>query len=402
MSLVIDRLSAALGDRYRFEREIGAGGMATVYLAQDRKHRRSVAVKVLRPELAAALGAERFRREIEIAAGLHHPHILPLFDSGEADGLLFYVMPFEEGETLRARLERDGQLTIAAATRLTRDVADALAHAHARGVVHRDIKPENVLCSGPHALVTDFGIAKALSDDARITGEHDAIGTLTQVGTSIGTPAYMAPEQVAGDPNIDHRADLYALGVVAYEALTGAPPFSGDSPQQVLAAHLSKTPEPLATKRPDVPPALATAVMRCLEKEPDARWQSAADLVSALEAIGDTGSRSATASDTATATRRRWPILAAAAVLLLAVGGFSWYRTEGRAGTLIGDNVLAANDVVMVAEFSNRTADSTLAETVTDAVRIEMQQSSVVKIVSQSEMWDGIRAMTARARHTTS
>jgi serine/threonine-protein kinase len=388
MTDVLDRLSAALRDRYRFERVVGTGGMATVYLAHDLKHRRQVAVKVLRAELAEAMGAERFRREIEIAAGLHHPHILPLFDSGEADGLLFYVMPFEEGETLRGRLRRDGQLTIPAATRLMRDVADALAHAHAhaRGVVHRDIKPENVLCSGQHALVTDFGIAKALSGDG--ADDDVAVTTLTQAGTSLGTPAYMAPEQVAGDPNTDHRADIYALGIMTYEALAGSAPFSGTSAQQILAAHLAQAPEPLGARRADVPPALAAIIMRCLEKEPTARWQSAAEIVAALEGLSDTGGH-------AVATpRRRWPLVAAALAVILAVAGTMWVKAEGRFGTLIGKDVLAADDLVMVAEFANRTPDSTLAATVTDAVRIELQESPVVGILSQGDMWDGMRQMT--------
>ncbi|MEO5824320.1 MAG: serine/threonine-protein kinase, partial [Gemmatimonadales bacterium] len=386
MTAVLDRLSAALGDRYRFEREVGSGGMATVYLAQDLKHRRQVAVKVLRADLAAAMGAERFRREIEIAAGLHHPHILPLFDSGEADGLLFYVMPYEDGETLRARLRRERQLSIPAGTRLMRDVADALAHAHAHGVVHRDIKPENVLCSGEHALVTDFGIAKAVTgagDDADVRNL-----TLTQVGTSLGTPAYMAPEQVVGDPNVDHRADIYALGIMAYEALAGSPPFAGTSAQQILAAHLAQTPEPLNTRRTDVPAALSAIIMRCLEKEPAARWQSAAEIVTALDGLSDTGGHAAPAS------QRRWPLIAAAAVVLLAVGAFAWFRAEGRFGTLIGSSVLAVDDIVMVAEFANRTPDSTLAATVTDAIRIELQESPIVKVLSQREMWDGMRQMT--------
>ena len=215
MSLIADRLTAALADRYRIERELGAGGMATVYLAQDLKHDRKVAVKVLREELSASLGKERFLREIKVAAALQHPHILPLYDSGAADGLLFYVMPYVDGLSLRDKLVKEGELPIGDAVRILRDIADALSEAHRHGVVHRDLKPENVMLRGRHALVMDFGVAKALSD---ATGRQ----SLTTVGIALGTPTYMAPEQAVADPHVDHRADLYAFGVVAYELLAGA------------------------------------------------------------------------------------------------------------------------------------------------------------------------------------
>ena len=271
------RVSAALADRYRIEREVGQGGMATVYLAEDLKHRRKVAVKVLRPELAESIGGTRFLREIEIAAQLTHPHILPLHDSGEAGGFLYYVMPFVEGESLRAKLARDGALSGADASRYLRELADALAYAHGHGVVHRDIKPENVMLSGRHALVMDFGVAKAVSEAAD--------QGLTTVGMTLGTPAYMAPEQAVADPKIDHRADLYALGVMGYEMIAGRTPFDGMTPQQVLAAHITRTPEPLAQRAAGCPPALAALIMRCLEKRPDDRPQQAADLVPLLEGV---------------------------------------------------------------------------------------------------------------------
>jgi tetratricopeptide (TPR) repeat protein/tRNA A-37 threonylcarbamoyl transferase component Bud32 len=269
------RLAAALADRYRIERELGQGGMATVYLAEDLKHRRKVAVKVLRPELTESIGGTRFLREIEIAAQLSHPHILPLHDSGEAAGFLYYVMPYVEGEPLRAKLSRERVLPPADAARYLREIADALAYAHAHGVVHRDIKPENVMLSGRHALVMDFGVAKAVSEAAD--------QGLTTVGMTLGTPAYMAPEQAVADPNIDHRADLYALGVVGYEMLTGRTPFDGMTPQQALAAHVTRSPAPLAERAPGCPPALAALVMRCLEKRADDRPQHAGDLVPLLE-----------------------------------------------------------------------------------------------------------------------
>jgi serine/threonine-protein kinase len=277
-----DRLRAALADRYMLERPLGQGGMATVYLAHDVRHNRKVAVKVLRPELAAAIGAERFLREIEVTANLQHPHILPLFDSGEAAGFLFFVMPYVEDESLRTRLDRDGALPLADAIRLMREVADALAYAHARGIVHRDIKPDNVMVSGRHALVTDFGVARAVSAAAGSEG-------LTTAGMAVGTPVYMAPEQATGDPDIDHRADLYALGVMGYELLAGKPPFTDRTPRQILAAHLHEQARPVTELRTDTPSGLAAVVTRCLEKAPGDRWQRADDIVARLEALETPG-----------------------------------------------------------------------------------------------------------------
>jgi Tol biopolymer transport system component/tRNA A-37 threonylcarbamoyl transferase component Bud32 len=276
--MIPDPLSAALADRYVLERELGAGGMATVYLAEDVRHRRKVAVKVLRPELAASMGPDRFLREIEIAAQLQHPHILPLLDSGDAGGFLFYVMPFVQGESLRDRLVRERELPVQDALRIITEVADALAHAHERGVVHRDIKPENILLSGRHALVADFGVAKAVS-------EASGRLKLTSVGVALGTPTYMAPEQASADPGLDHRVDIYALGVVAYELLAGRPPFTGHTAQEVLAAHMTRPPEPIRNFRGNVAPAVETIVLRCLEKHPADRWQSTSELVNQLEPL---------------------------------------------------------------------------------------------------------------------
>ena len=253
--------------------------MATVYLAQDLRHHRQVAIKVLREDLGATIGPERFQREIEIAARLHHPHILPLYESGEAGGLLFYVMPYVQGESLRDRLAREGELPITDTVRILREVADALAKAHSQGVVHRDIKPDNVMLADRHALVADFGVAKAVSDATQASG-------ITTVGVALGTPAYMAPEQAAADPNTDHRADVYAFGVLAYEMLNGSPPFTGKTAQQVLASHLTEAPAPVTRRRPSVPAPLAELVMRCLEKKPADRWQTADEMVSRLEAMG--------------------------------------------------------------------------------------------------------------------
>ena len=274
----LESLTTALADRYRIERELGQGGMATVYLAEDIRHRRKVAIKVLRPELTASLGPDRFLREIEVAARLTHPHILPLHDSGAVDGFLYYVMPYVDGESLRTRLDRVGELPIAEAVRILREVADALAHAHDLGVVHRDIKPDNVMLSGRHALVMDFGVAKAVSE---ATGRN----ALTTAGVALGTPTYMAPEQAAADPHLDHRVDIYALGVMGYELLAGRPPFTGRTPQAVLSAHVMDVPEPVTRLRPGIPTALGELIMRCLAKRPADRWQSAEEVLARLEPL---------------------------------------------------------------------------------------------------------------------
>ncbi len=274
MSDVAERLAAALADRYRIERQLGAGGMATVYLAQDRKHQRRVAIKVLRPEIAAAIGAERFLREITTTANLHHPHILALYDSGESGDFLYYVMPFVEGESLRDRLTREKQLPLDDALQISREVADALSYAHSRGVIHRDIKPENILLESGHALVADFGIAKAVSAAG---GE-----TLTQAGMAIGTPPYMSPEQAAGAETLDGRSDLYSLACVLYEMLAGQPPFTGPTVESVIHQHISVDPRPITNLRPAVPPEIAGALARALAKTPADRFNPVAQFGEAL------------------------------------------------------------------------------------------------------------------------
>ena len=267
-------LSASLSDRYRIDREIGRGGMATVYAAEDVRHRRRVALKVLHPELTAVLGTDRFLQEIRVTASMQHPHILPLFDSGEADGQLFYVMPFIDGETLRARLERETQLPIDDALRIAREVADALEYAHGHGVVHRDIKPENILLQGGHAVVADFGIALAVQQAG---GQR-----MTQTGLSLGTPQYMAPEQAMGDKSVDLRADIYALGAVVYEMLTGEPPFTGPSAQAIVARVLTATPVPPTVSRATIPAHVEAAVLTALAKLPADRFASARTFADAL------------------------------------------------------------------------------------------------------------------------
>ena len=278
-------MQEALGAEYRITRELGGGGMSHVFVACEEALQREVVVKVLPPELLAGVNAERFDREVLLAARLQHPHIVPVLSAGEMDGVPYYTMPFVDGASLRDRLAHEGALPIGEAVSILRDVARALAYAHERGVVHRDIKPANVLLSGGSAVVTDFGIAKAVSA-ARVALPGK---TLTGAGMTLGTPAYMAPEQAAADPATDHRADIYSFGCMAYEMLAGRPPFIEDTPQKLLAAQLSQTPAPLVAWRPDTPPALERLVMQCLEKYADARPQRATELVQALETVSTGG-----------------------------------------------------------------------------------------------------------------
>ncbi|MGH7585591.1 MAG: serine/threonine-protein kinase, partial [Gemmatimonadales bacterium] len=272
------RLSAALVGRYELARELGHGGMATVWLAHDLRHGRQVALKVLRPELGAVIGADRFLAEIRTTAHLQHPHILPLFDSGEADGLLFYVMPLIEGESLRDRLDRETQLPVDVAVRLASEVASALDYAHRHGVIHRDIKPENVLLHDGRALVADFGIALAAS---RAGGSR-----MTETGMSLGTPHYMSPEQAMGERELDARSDVYSLGAMAYEMLAGEPPYTGATAQAIVAKVITEKPAPLTTRRDTVPPHVAAAIHRALAKLPADRFGSAAAFAEALNRPG--------------------------------------------------------------------------------------------------------------------
>ena len=278
---LLDRLASALAGRYRIERTLGRGGMATVFLAEDLKHHRRVALKVLDPEVGAAIGPERFLREIETVARLTHPHILPLFDSGAADGLLFYAMPYVEGESLRDRLTRERQLPVDDALRIAREVADALDYAHRREVVHRDIKPENILLEEQHAMVADFGVARAI---AAAGGEK-----LTTPGLVIGTPAYMSPEQVGGSSSLDGRSDEYSLGCVLYEMLAGQPPFTGPTAESLAHQHLNLAPRPITELRPAAPPAVDRALIRALAKTPADRFRTAAEFAAALAAGGERG-----------------------------------------------------------------------------------------------------------------
>ncbi|MEP6745109.1 MAG: serine/threonine-protein kinase, partial [Gemmatimonadota bacterium] len=278
MSELSDRLQRAVGTTYHIERELAGGGMSRVFLATEVQLARPVVIKVLPPEMAASVQTERFAREIQVAASLQHPHIVPLLTAGSAEGLAWYVMPFIEGETLGTKLSKSGALPVNEAVRILKDIIDGLSYSHGRGVVHRDVKPDNVMISGRHALVTDFGVAKAVS------ASSGGKGALTTGGVALGTPTYMAPEQAAADPNVDHRADIYAVGILAYEMLTGRTPFNAPTPQAMLAAHVTQYPDPITNYRPSLPPMLAAAIMRCLEKHPSDRWQTAVELGEILDA----------------------------------------------------------------------------------------------------------------------
>ena len=323
------RLASALADRYRIERELGAGGMATVYLAEDLKHRRKVAIKVLRPELSAVLGSERFLKEIELTASLQHPNILPLFDSGSAEGLLYYVMPFVEGEALRARLEREHQLPIPEAVRIASAVAAALDYAHRRGAIHRDIKPENILLSDGNALVADFGIALAL---------RDAGGPrLTETGLSLGTPQYMSPEQATAERTVDPRTDIYSLGAVLYEMLAGEPPFTAPTTQGIIAKLLTQPPVSLRLLRDTVPPGLEAVVEQALAKLPADRFGTCRDFSEAvasalrMQAPGSsaTPARSRPVPSHG-ATRRRWIMPTTALLAALGIASLAWGALRNR------------------------------------------------------------------------
>lgn len=485
MSVLPPDLAAALAANYRLDRELGSGGMATVYLAEDLKHQRKVAVKVLRPELAATLGPDRFNQEILIAAQLSHPHILPVLDSGQAGGFLYYVMPLVEGESLRDRISRSGELPIADAVRILAEVTDALAYAHGRGVVHRDIKPDNVMITGRHALVMDFGVAKAIAESNRpegAVGPRD-LSALTTAGMALGTPAYMSPEQAAADPTIDHRADIYALGAMGYEMLTGEPPFAGRTPQAILAAQVTQAPEPIERRRTGIPGPLAIAVMRCLEKRPADRYQTAEALLAVLEPMGTPSGGTTPTQTTAHHSVSRWYghplrvggmfIVAAVALLgaiyfftiqlglpdwvlrgglaLLVVGlpimvltglaerrravasatGISpsggetginrmmTWKTAltgggmafgalalmtaaytamrllgiGPVGTLMASGHLKASDRLIVADFANRSSDSTLGPSITEAFRIDLAQSPLVSLMGTAAMADALGRM---------
>ncbi|HJR65802.1 MAG TPA: protein kinase [Gemmatimonadaceae bacterium] len=367
-----EQLQTTLGVNYTLERELGGGGMSRVFVAQDARLGRRVVVKVLHPDMAATVSASRFEREVRLAARLQHPHVVPLFTAGETGRLLYYTMPYIEGESLRQRLAREGRLPLSDALRLIRELADAMEYAHGQGVVHRDLKPENVLLSGGHATVADFGIATALSEAAAATG------SITATNTVLGTPLYMAPEQAAGDPATDHRADLYALGLIAYELLAGAHPFAGRPPQATLVAHLTETPVPLAEHRPDVPPALGALVARLLAKAPNDRPQTAAEVIRVLDTTATPGARTPPAvAWLGSAPRRR--ALAALVVLTVAIvaalATFALRRTSASAPPVL---------VVLPFENLGSPSDAYFADGLTDEVTGRLAGVSGLRVIGRT------------------
>ena len=364
-------LQSALGDAYVVERELGSGGMATVWLAHDKKHKRPVAIKVLHPHLAASLGADRFQREIEVAARLQHPHILSVHDSGDANGLLWFSMPFIEGETLRARLEREKQLPVDEAIRITREASQALQYAHNHGVVHRDIKPENLLLtSDGNTLVADFGIAQALGADAAIEGKR-----FTETGMVVGTPQYMSPEQAAGERVIDARTDMYSLATVLYEMLAGEPPFTGPNPQTIRAKMLSGPPPSVRRARPALGPKLDAAIDKALAPSPADRYTSVAEFARTLT-TAEMATQGALLPHSA---RRREHVLAFGLAAALVLGAFGiWYRT--RPPAVVGNTALA----VLPFENDGDSSNAYFADGITDEIRGKLTALPALHVIARA------------------
>ena len=369
---IIGRMNAALSGRYVIQRELGAGGMATVFLADDLRHRRRVAIKVLREDVGAVIGRERFLREIEIAAGLNHPHILPVYDSGVSADLLYYVMPHAEGESLRERLGREKQLAVEEAIRIVREIADALDYAHRRGVVHRDIKPENILLQEGHAVVADFGIARAVV----ATGSEK----LTKTGVVIGTPVYMSPEQHAGGPDLDGRADLYALGCVLYEMLAGQAPFIGPTAVSITYQHLNVPARPVTDLRPTVSATITRAIQRALAKTPADRFTTAAEFAAAL--VAEAGREVPPPPPQPRPPRWKRLVIAATSAAAIALVGFAAWRFFNHEPT----PGPAKKAWILVAEFDGPADDSSLAVTTRDLVSAALDQSDIVATVPRQQI----------------
>ena len=388
MATSLERLRNAIAPRYEIERELGHGAMATVYLAKDLKHNREVAVKVLLADVGFALGPERFRREIDLASHLSHPHILPIYDSGEADGELYYVMPYVAGESLRARLNRERQLPVDEALRITCEVASALDHSHRHGIIHRDIKPENILLEDGQAMVADFGIARAVDS----VGE----GRLTSTGVSLGTPTYMSPEQGMADPGLDGRSDIYSLGCVLYEMLAGQPPFTGRTTQALIARHSLDQVPSLSVVRQSIPEAVEDAVLCALEKVPADRFATAAEFANALQAssgsVSGTGRRTGRRSQGRAATSKasRSVIAIAAALGILVISGAAWagrsflwgakHETSSSAGGFRPQRIAVLN-------FTDLSSDKHLgylADGITQSLTDQLSRVSALDVISSS------------------
>src|SRR5687767_7132209 len=385
----------SLGAAYTLERELGGGGMSRVFVARDHALGRKVVVKVLPPELEAALSVERYKREIMLAAAMQHPNIVPVLSTGNTDRLPYFVMPFVEGESLRVRLGR-GPLSVREAVSVMRDVARALTFAHGRGVIHRDIKPDNIIISGSTATVTDFGVAKAVAASragpVRGTIEARTPGgsTITHAGVSLGTPMYMAPEQAAADPNTDYRADLYALGIVAYEMLVGAPPFHGRSPQALLAAQLTELPRPISQRRYGVPAALEQLIMQCLEKNPTDRPRSATDIVRALDDPELLSGAPALAPQAAATQRRRsvgrWVSGVAMFVVVAASGAYALGAFDDRTNAPSDAAALAPASIAVlpIADASPASGGRELAEGLTEALTNALGRVPGLRVASRT------------------
>jgi serine/threonine-protein kinase len=373
----VSKVRKALADRYKILRVLGEGGMATVYLAEDLKHKREVAVKAMRPELAETLGADRFLREVEIAAKLSHPNILPVYDSGAASGVLYYVMPVVEGESLPSRISREKQLPVEEALRLAREVAEAMAYAHARGFVHRDIKPANILISAGHALVADFGIARAMEQDGH---------TITQTGLAIGTPQYMSPEQASGETDLDGRSDIYALGCVLYEMLAGEPPFTGPTVQAVIMRSMTEAPRPIETTRTSITPAVSAVVTRALAKAPADRYADAGAMVKAIVAAERETQSGVVATPVAPVTRRgvkAWQLgLAAAAVL--AVGALGMKAFGGGGGDSAATATVAKRVAVLPFQHVGPEEDAYLADGIVDELRGKLARLGNLTVIASA------------------
>lgn len=378
-----NQLESALGTSIHIIRELGGGGMSRVFLAEDVEHSREIVVKVVPGDLAGQVNLDRFRREIKVAAKLQHPCIVPVLSSGSADGLPFYTMPFVEGESLRERLSRERGLSVPESTRILRDIAGAVACAHERGVVHRDIKPENILVTRHHAVLVDFGVAKALTESTRGSAQ------LTSVGVALGTPAYMAPEQAAADPAVDHRADIYALGVVAYEMLAGRHPFEGRSAQSMLAAHAIEQPNSVSVHRPSLPVLLTTLVTRMMEKHPGDRPQSAEEIIVSLDQVGTPTSQSATTginhSPRVEVRRKRLLMAGGLAGAAVTIAALSMFAFKANSKT---DPVPAASVLLLPVETRENDSSQTVtgAEQILDAVSSGLNQVKNLRLVSAPEV----------------
>src|SRR5688500_5189485 len=392
---LIRQLQESLASTYSLERELGGGGMSRVFLANEIALGRRVVIKVLPAYISSASLAERFRREISLAARLRHPHILPLFSAGEAAGHLYYTMPFVEGETLRESLSAGRMSSFTLAVRVLREVADALSYAHQHNIVHRDIKPENILLENEHAVVADFGVAKAL---AHITGIETSGVTTTSSGLALGTAAYMAPEQAAGDPAIDHRADLYALGGVAYDILTGAPPFAGRKTHEVVVAQMIQQPVLISTVRPELPPLLADVVMRLLAKNPADRPASAADVLLTLDDVAATSGASSLRIHAVPGGKRvrktSMLLFGAAAILVLALGALgirSWTRNRSNAESVsAGVAAPATANSVAVLPFANsdgNPANEHFSDGLTDELIGALGKVSGLKVAARTSVF---------------